>query len=90
MMERRNPRGRRQAGPGDHDVPYAFGMLPSVDRPYPFRLMQYARLLFMRGRLLDGAFREDQEGMYQLSEHHGIVWVERDRNPYAHRPMEPH
>jgi hypothetical protein len=79
-MERRNPRGRRAANAGDHDVPYAFGMLPSADRPYPFRLMQYARLLFLRGRLLDGAFTEDREGRYQISEHQGVVWVERTIN----------
>jgi len=87
-MERRSGRGRRQSGPGDHDIPYAFGMLPTVDRPYPFRLMQYARLLFMRGRLLDGAFREDREGMHPLTEHQGIVWIEGDGKGFSRRSME--
>jgi len=89
MMERRYARGRRHGAAGDHDVPYAFGFLPSVDRPYPFRLMQFARLLFMRGRRLDGAFRDDQEGRYQITVHNGILWVERDGNTYVRRPMDP-
>ena len=50
--------------------------------------MQYARLLFMRGRLLDGAFREDRVGTYQLTEHHGIVWLEGDGKGFNRRPVE--
>ncbi len=88
-MERRGSRSRRSAGPGDHDLPYAFGMLPSVDRPYPFRLMQYARLLFLRGRLLDGAFGEDREGIYQVTERQGVVWVERDGSTRVADPWGP-
>ena len=84
MMERRNPRrGFRSSNSGDHDVPYSFGALPSADRPYPFRLLQYARLLFLRGRLQDGDFQDDTEGRYQVTQHHGIVWVERDAATFS-------
>ena len=89
MMERRNPRrGFRTSTPGDHDVPYSFGTLPSADRPYPFRLLQYARLLFLRGRLQDGDFRDDTEGRYQVTQHHGIVWVERDGATSSRRLLD--
>jgi hypothetical protein len=64
-------------------------MLPNVDRPYPFRLMQYARLLFLRGQLLDGAYGEDREGRFQLTEHQGVVWVERDGTAYARHSSDP-
>ena len=63
--------------------------LPSVDRPYPFRLMQYARLLFLRGELLDGAFLEDREATHQFGEHHGVVWVGPDRRTFTSRPLDP-
>ena len=90
MMERRNPRrGLRTSSPGDHDLPYSFGTLPSTDRPYPFRLLQYARLLFLRGRLQDGDFGDDTEGRYQVTQHHGIVWVERESASYSRQPVEP-
>jgi hypothetical protein len=70
-------------------MPYDFGTLPSTDRPYPFHLLQYARLLFLRGRLQDGDFGEDREGRYQVTQHHGIVWVERGGTTDYRRPMEP-
>ena len=75
-------RSRPPRPPGDHDLPYVFGRLPSIDRPFPFALSEYARLLFLRGRMQDGAYSEDRDGRYFVTQHHGIVWVGQDADPY--------
>jgi hypothetical protein len=80
------PRPPRPAG--DHDLPYVFGRLPCIDRPFPFALSEYARLLFMRGHLQDGGFSEDRDGRYLVTERHGIVWVEPDSDPNHRRLTE--
>ena len=40
-------------GAGDHDQPYRFGWRPRTSVPYPFNTRQYARLLILRGRVLE-------------------------------------
>ncbi len=40
-------------GAGDHDAPFTFGRRPRAATPYPFSARQYARLLLLRGRVLD-------------------------------------
>jgi hypothetical protein len=47
-------------GAGDHDVPYKFGHRPSSAWTYPFTMLQYSRLLVLRGRALDGEFDADR------------------------------
>ena len=47
-------------GAGDHDQPYRSGRRPSATAPNPFTGWQYARLLVLRGRLLDGALADDR------------------------------
>ena len=89
MQERRRGGLSRRSGAGDYDLPYVFGALPTVDRPHPFGLRQYARLLIMRGRWQDEPDSEDQDGRYSFTEHQGIIWVERDGSTYLSRPMEP-
>jgi hypothetical protein len=49
--------GRR---PGDHDMPYRFGLRPTAKAPFPFRELQYARLLILRGRVQDAPSAEDR------------------------------
>jgi hypothetical protein len=90
MMNRRGKWQRRssRSGAGDHDEPYSFGAPPSAERPYPFHLFQYARLLMLRGELREGAFEGDREGRYYFTQHDGIVWIERDGSTYLRRPME--
>lgn len=88
-MNERPGRDRRRSDrsePEAHDAPYVFGALPTTDRPHPFSLMQYARLLLLRGRLKDGALAEEREGRYHITQHHGIVWVERAGATYFRRP----
>lgn len=80
--------GRRRA-PRDYDTPYTFGLVPTTDRPHPFQLMEYARLLVLRGRLQDGDFSDDRGGRYQFSEQSGVVLVEGDSEPYWDRDVEP-
>jgi hypothetical protein len=82
---------RRRASasrPVDYDVPYFFGALPSADRPYPFRIFQYARLLFLRGRVQDGHYGDDRQAKFLFSEHHGVLYVEREGDSSFRRPME--
>jgi hypothetical protein len=90
MMNRRGRWQRRssRSGAGDHDEPYTFGSLPTAERPYPFRLFQYARLLMLRGEVREGAYRDDREARFYIAQHDGIVWVERDGDAYVRRPME--
>ena len=52
------PGSRDGIGAGDHDLPYRFGSRPSSAWTYPFSSMQYARLLVMRGRAVDGDFTD--------------------------------
>jgi len=40
-------------GAADHDQPYRFGFRPRTNSPYPFNTRQYARLLVLRGRVMD-------------------------------------
>jgi hypothetical protein len=42
----------------------------------------------MRGELREGAYQDDREGRFYITQHDGIVWVERDGNAYFRRPME--
>lgn len=49
---------RRERGAGDHDQPYRY-VAPTADRPGPFSLREYARLLVLRGQVLDGRFADD-------------------------------
>ena len=53
------PGSRDGIGAGDHDLPFHFGSRPTSAWTYPFTSMQYARLLVMRGRAVDGDFAED-------------------------------
>ena len=48
----------REAGGGDHDVPYEFRP-PTAAWTFPFTSRQFARLLVLRGRVRDGAFADD-------------------------------
>lgn len=57
------PIGSRDGiGAGDHDEPYLFGHRPMTAWTYPFNERQYARLLLLRGRLLDGDLADDRRG----------------------------
>jgi hypothetical protein len=47
------------SGAADHDQPYQFGRRPTASAPYPFSTREYARLLLLRGRVLDGEFYLD-------------------------------
>ena len=40
-------------GAADHDEAYVFGRRPSAAAPFPFSDWQFARLLALRGRLMD-------------------------------------
>ncbi|HEV7663514.1 MAG TPA: hypothetical protein VGQ62_08270 [Chloroflexota bacterium] len=42
-------------GAGDNDQPYTFGRRPRTIAPWPFTERQYARLLLLRGRVMEGA-----------------------------------
>jgi hypothetical protein len=90
MMNRRGRWQRRsgRSGAGDHDQPYTFGALPTAERPFPFRLFQYARLLMLRGELREGAYRDDREARYYFTQHDGTVWVEREGSTLFRRPTE--
>lgn len=56
----RGPLGSRDGvGAGDHDQPYTFGRLPTSERSSPFSVLQFARLLILRGRIQDGEFADD-------------------------------
>jgi hypothetical protein len=41
------------SGAGDNDQPYVFGRRPRAVAPWPFTERQYARLLVVRGRVLE-------------------------------------
>ena len=41
------------------DLPYAFSGRPRAQAPFPFREIEYARLLILRGRVQDGCFGTD-------------------------------
>jgi hypothetical protein len=43
----------------EHDLPYAFSRRPQAIAPFPFREIEYARLLILRGRIQDGSFGSD-------------------------------
>ncbi len=43
------------SGASDHDHPYVFGRRPRAAAPWPFTERQYARLLVLRGRLMETA-----------------------------------
>jgi hypothetical protein len=46
-------------GGGDHDQPYTFGRRPHADAPFPFRALEYGRLLALRGCVADGLWGTD-------------------------------
>ena len=46
---------------GDHDMPYRFGLRPTVRAPFPFKERQFARLLVLRGRVQDAPSAEDRQ-----------------------------
>jgi hypothetical protein len=46
--------------PGDHDMPYRFGLRPTVRAPFPFQDRQFGRLLILRGRVQDAAATDDR------------------------------
>ena len=48
----------RERGGGDHNCPYEFHA-PSAVWPFPFALIEYARLLRLRGRMRDGELADD-------------------------------
>jgi hypothetical protein len=43
----------------EQDVPYVFSRRPQAIAPFPFREIEYARLLILRGRIQDGSFGSD-------------------------------
>jgi hypothetical protein len=43
----------------EYDAPYAFRSRPQAIAPFPFREIEYARLLILRGRIQDGSFGRD-------------------------------
>jgi hypothetical protein len=43
------------SGASDNDQPYVFGRRPRAIAPWPFTERQYARLLVMRGRVMEAA-----------------------------------
>ena len=91
MAERVSPGGpgsKDGTGAGDHDTPFTFGRRPTTADPSPFTAREYARLLLLRGRLLDGAYADDRSGRYSLSVHYHMVWLGRD-DDLLDRPMEP-
>jgi hypothetical protein len=61
---------------------------PTLARPWPFTLRQYARLLLLRGRLLDQGDPSRREGRYLFSVHRDTVWIEREGD-LLRRPMDP-
>lgn len=76
------------AGAGDRDRSYIFGRRPTVEAPSPFNSRELARLLVLRGRLQDGAFKDDRLGRYSLGLSYHMVWVGRDED-VLERPTEP-
>ena len=44
---------RDGSGASDNDQPYVFGRRPRAIAPWPFTERQYARLLVMRGRVME-------------------------------------
>jgi hypothetical protein len=56
--ERRPDYPSRERGGGDRDLPYSF-QSPTPGRPFPFTTFQYAKLLVLRGQILDGDWRDD-------------------------------
>ncbi|HEY8476052.1 MAG TPA: hypothetical protein VIN09_04225 [Chloroflexota bacterium] len=69
-------------GAGDHDLPYEFGNRPTPEHPFPFTPTQLARLLILRGRLLDGEFQDDRQQRYWMIVRHGMVWIGRDDDAF--------
>src|SRR3981081_2319013 len=45
---------RDGSGASDNDQPYVFGRRPRAIAPWPFTERQYARLLLVRGRYMEG------------------------------------
>ena len=41
------------SGASDHDQPYVFGRRPRAVAPWPFTERQFARLLLVRGRVME-------------------------------------
>jgi hypothetical protein len=46
-------------GSSDADLPHTVFRRPRAQAPFPFREIEYARLLILRGRFQDGAFGQD-------------------------------
>jgi hypothetical protein len=46
---------------GDYDEPYVFGRQLTADRPGPFTLRQYVRLLLLRSRVQEARLDPDQD-----------------------------
>ncbi len=62
-------------GAADHDEPYRFGRRPRAIAPWPFSERQYARLLVLRGRVMDETFRSDQENEHPIAFLPDGVWL---------------
>lgn len=82
------PGTRDGSGAGDRDRPCVFGLRPIVDAPGPFTEFQLARLLVMRGRVLDGAYADDRFPRYSLATPWHLVWLGVDEN-LLDRPHDP-
>jgi len=51
----------------DYDEPYVFGQArPTVDRPWPFTLRQYVRLMLLRGRIQATRDSSGEDGVSML------------------------
>jgi len=46
------------SGAGDNDQPYVFGRRSRAVAPWPFTERQYARLLVVRGRLMEASLED--------------------------------
>jgi len=52
----------------DYDEPYVFGQAqPTVDRPGPFTLRQYLRLMLLRGRIQEARDSSREGGVSMLA-----------------------
>jgi hypothetical protein len=56
-MDAIHPRSDRAADV--YDEPYRFGRRPTARAPYPFTERQFARLLILKGRVVDAPSGED-------------------------------
>lgn len=92
MLERKSsepgvPGTKDGTGASDHDKPYDFDRRPKATDPSPFSSWQFARLLLLRGRLLDDAYADDRMPGCSLSIHDEMVWLGRAED-LLERPMD--